>query len=381
MRRHYRLMIPGPVEVDPEVLSHMSDPLQAHYGDQWVEIWNGTIANLKQVIGTSGEVLVVVGSGNTANDIVINSLFNPGDRVLVLNNGVFGQRLIELCEAHGAQTVELSKPWGVPFSASDIHEAVQKNPGLKAVLIVHGETSTGVANPIQELAQAARSHGLVVVADTIASLGGEPYRMDDWGIDVTVCASQKALEAPPGLGIIAVGERGWALMKERREPRGWMTDLQVLRRYATDQADFHPHPGTMPVNAFTALRKSTQFILDEGLEYRWVRHNRIARVVRAGVRAMGLRVLAEEQSACVNLTVVMGDGKFEPGDLQAFLKEQYGMQVARGIGAYFDKAIRVGHMGPNASMEAVTPFLVGLEQYLRKNGYDVPRGTCLAGVE
>jgi len=381
MRRHYRLMIPGPVEVDPEVLSHMSDPLMAHYGDEWVEIWNGVIANLKQVIGTTGDVLVVVGSGNTANDIVVNSLFNPGDRALALNNGLFGQRLVELCQAHGVETVEIEKPWGVPFTAEDIHRAVRENTGLKAALIVHGETSTGIANPIQELAQAARSHGLVVMADTIASLGGEPYRMDEWGIDMTVCASQKALEAPPGLGIVAVGERAWTLMGARRKPRGWMTDLQLLRKYAQEQANFHPHPGTMPVNAFVALRKSTQFILEEGLEYRWVRHNRIARVMRNGVRGMGLRVLAQEDAACVNLTVIMADGKFDPGDLQAYLKAQYGMHIARGIGPYFDKAVRVGHMGPNASMEAIVPFLVGMEQYLRKQGHDIPRGACLAGVE
>jgi alanine-glyoxylate transaminase/serine-glyoxylate transaminase/serine-pyruvate transaminase len=301
--------------------------------------------------------------------------------VLVLNNGLFGQRLGELCAAHGVQPVIATKPWGTPFAASDVHEAVQQYPGLKAMLVVHGETSTGVANPVHELAQAAREHGLLVMADTIASLGGEPYRMDEWGIDVTVCASQKALEAPPGLGIIAVGERGWERMKERREPRGWMTDLQVLRKYAQEQADFHPHPGTMPVNAFVALRKSTQLILEEGLEYRWLRHNRIARAVRTGVRAMGLRVLASEEAACVNLTVVMTDGTFDPGDLTEFLKEQYGMHVARGIGAYFDKAIRVGHMGQNANLEVIVPFLVGLEQYLRKRGCDVPRGACLAGME
>jgi alanine-glyoxylate transaminase/serine-glyoxylate transaminase/serine-pyruvate transaminase len=205
--------------------------------------------------------------------------------------------------------------------------------------------------------------------------------MDDWGIDVTVCASQKALEAPPGLGIIAVGERAWAMMRDRRSPRGWMTDLQNLRQYAQEQAHYHPHPGTMPVNTFVALRKSTQLILEEGLENRWRRHERIARVVRAGVRSMGLNVLAEEAFACVNLTVVTADGQFDPFDLCDFMKQEYGMHVARGLGAFSDRAIRVGHMGQNASLEAVTPFLVGLEHYMRRKGVDIPRGACLAGLE
>lgn len=381
MRNNHRLMIPGPIEIEPEVLAHMSDPLTAHYGDRWVDIWNGTVSNLKKITGTSGDIIIVVGSGHTANDISINSLFNPGDKVLTLNNGLFGQRLVDICEAHGVEQTVLDKPWGSPFTADDIHEAVVQDPGLTALLVVHGETSTGVANPVEELAAAAKEHGMLVMADTIASLGGHPYKMDEWQVDITVCASQKALGAPPGLAMIAASETAWAFMENRQKPRGYMTDLQNLRHFAETQAEFHPHPGTMPVNSFVAFRKSTHMILEEGIEEVWARHHRVAEVVRKGVREMGLRILAAEEAMCANLTVIMSDDKFTPMDYAEFMKESYGMQVGLGLGDFMEKSIRIGHMGLNANLEAVVPCLVGLEQLLRRNGYDVPRGASLAGLD
>lgn len=381
MRNHYRLMIPGPIEVAPEVLAHMSDPLTAHYGDKWVEIWRGTVSNLQQIIGTKGEVIIVVGSGHTANDISINSLFNPGDKVLTLNNGLFGQRLADICDAHGLDQVILTKPWGTPFTASDVDKAVTQHPDLKALLVVHGETSTGIANPVQELAAAAKTHGLLVMADTIASLGGHPYKMDEWQIDITTCASQKALGAPPGLSLIAVSETAWSVMADRRKPRGFMTDLQNLRHFSDVQADFHPHPGTMPVNSFVALQKSTGLILEEGIEATWARHDKVARVVRAGVRAMGLQVMAAEEAACANLTVILADDQFVPQAYSDFMKEEYGMQLGLGLGEYLTRSIRIGHMGHNANLEAVVPCLTGLEQFLRRQGHDIPRGASLAGLE
>ena len=205
--------------------------------------------------------------------------------------------------------------------------------------------------------------------------------MDAWGIDITVCASQKALGAPPGLALVAVNERAWNAMKERREPRGFMTDLQNLRDYAATQADIHPHPGTMPVNNFVALEKSTALILEEGLEATWARHRKIARVVREGVRAMGLEVMAEERAACVNLTVILSDGHFTPTAFADFMKTEYGMHVGLGLGDYVNRSIRVGHMGENATLEVVTPFLVGLEQYLRRQGNAIERGASLAGLD
>jgi len=374
-------MIPGPIEVNPDVLAVMSEPLTAHYGARWVEIWRKTVTNLQRVIGTEAEVLVLVGSGHTANDVVMNSLFNPADRILILDNGLFGNRLDILAKAFGLDSVVAKKPWGIPFEPADIQAAVCENPGLKAIFMVHGETSTGVANPVRELAATARKNGMLVLVDTIASLGGEQYRMDAWGIDITVCASQKALGAPPGLALVAVNERAWNAMKERREPRGFMTDLQNLRDYAATQADIHPHPGTMPVNNFVALEKSTALILEEGLEATWARHRKIARVVREGVRAMGLEVMAEERAACVNLTVILSDGQFTPTAFADFMKTEYGMHVGLGLGDYVNRSIRVGHMGENATLEVVTPFLVGLEQYLRRQGNAIERGASLAGLD
>ncbi|MBI4553832.1 MAG: alanine--glyoxylate aminotransferase family protein [Candidatus Latescibacteria bacterium] len=378
--RRYRLMIPGPVEVDPDVLTHMSDPLTAHYGERWIGILNETKANLRAIFRTSGDVFVVVGSGNTGTDMVINSLFDEGDHVLALDNGYFGHRLGEVAESHGLRVTWLTKRWGSPFRPADIDAAVAGAPDLKAVLVVHGETSTGVANPVHDLAQAARKHDLLVVVDGIASLGGEPFEMDAWGVDVCVTASQKALESPPGLALIAINSRAWQAIDRCQGHRGWVGNLQTWRRFASEQADYHPHPGTIPVNNVVALRSSTRLILDEGLEARWERHARIARVVRSGMRAMGLAVMADEDVACANLTVIESAGLFNPGALVEFLKAEYGIHIAQGIREWFDKAVRIGHMGPNASLGAIVPLLVGVEHFLRQSGHRVERGSCLAGL-
>ena len=381
MRKNYRLMIPGPIEVEPEVLARMSDPLTAHYGDRWVEIFNETVENIKQIMGTVGDVVLLVGSGHTANDTVINSLFTEGDRVLVFDNGIFGSRLVDIARGFRLKVTHVKKPWGVAFCAADVEAAVADHSDLKALLIVHGETSTGVANPIREIAEAAKAHGLMVVADTIASLGGEPYRMDEWGIDVTTCASQKALEAPAGLGIIGLNDRAWTAVDAKMDKRGWMGDLNVWRHHMTTLAEFHPHPGTMPVNTVNALRESTRLILEEGLDARWERHARIARIVREGARSMGLNVLADDETASRNLTVILSEGRFVPAELSAYMKETYGMHIGLGLWEWAEKAVRIGHMGPNANLEAMVPFLVGTEQFLRKTGIGVTRGSCLAGLD
>lgn len=374
-------MIPGPVEVAPSVLGKMSEPLTAHYGDEWIEIIEDAISNTKQIMGTSGDVLIITGSGHSANDMVINSLFSPGDHVLVLDNGMWGGRLDEIARGHGLKVTRIEKPWGQPFRADDVRKAAAHHEDLKALLVVHGETSTGQANPVQEISAAAKEYDLLVMVDTIASLGGEPYKMDEWNIDVTTCAAQKGLEAPPGLGIIGLNTRAWAAVDSRTGPAGWMTDLKVWRHTIETMGSYHPHPGTMPVNTVNALRASTALILEEGLEARWERHARISQCVRDGARGMGLEVLAADEHASRNLTVILSDGAFDPNGLSDYLKEAYGMHIGLGLMALAGKAIRIGHMGPNANLEAMVPFLVGTESYLRKSGKDVPKGSSLAGIE
>ena len=360
----------------------MLKPILGYLDPYFVTVMDDTMQLLRYLFRTKNQLTFPIsGTGSAGMEAGFDNFLEPGDVAVIGVNGFFGERMVENALRCGAEVIPVTAEWGRIVESEAIEAALKAQKKVKLLGLIHGETSTGVANPVESLAQAARKHDLLVMVDTIASLGGEPYKMDAWDIDVTTCASQKALESPPGLGIIGINKRAWAAIDQKQSPRGWLTDLRVWRGYAEEMASFHPHPGTVPVNNVAALRESTRLILEEGLETRWSRHARIARVVRDGVRAMGLRVLADEETASRNLTVVLADGKFETRALAEFLKEHYGMHIGLGLLEWADKAVRAGHMGPNANLEVVVPFLAGLEQFLRQSGHPVERGSCLTGLE
>lgn len=374
-------MIPGPVTVEPEILSQMSLPVVAHYGDEWVKIHRETISHLKQVFQTKGDVFIIVGSGSAGLDAAIGSLSGNHNRILVLTNGYFGDRLIAIARSYTNTVLTLRTEWNRAIPADEVRNFLKKEKKVKTIAMVHHETSSGILNPIREIADTAREYGALFVVDAISSLGGETLKMDEWGIDICVSASQKCLESPPGLALIAVNGTVWRIIeKEQKSSHSWYLSLRTWKDYAQKWADWHPHPVTMATNNVLALRAALTRILTEGLDQRIARHQRIAQVVRTGLESLGFSLVSEKKYLSHVMTAALTISDVAPKDLIDFLSTKYDIQIAAGIEDFKDRLFRIGHMGPGASLHSVIPVIFGIEDYLRGKGFKIPHGISLTAV-
>ena len=357
------LMIPGPTDLSPGVRQALAQPMVAHYGDAWVELYTEVIDDLKKVFETQHEVFAIVGSGSSGMESGLNSVLDPGDKLLVLRNGAFAVRYIEPAQAHQIEVVIRDFEWGKPVDAGAIHEVYAEHPDLRAVAVTHNETSTAVLNPLAEVAEACRAKGLLLFVDAISSIGATEIRFDEWGLTVCAGASQKALGAPPGVSPVAVGPAAWDAMGSRQDvPRAWYLDLLVWQQHAIERADWHPFPVTMAVSTVVALRQSLREILDEGLAKRYERHAAVAARLREGLAELGFRSFARPGYESPTVTVAYPPEGVHPLELRSFLLREKDIMIA--FAHEQEKAIRVGHMGVNACNEKVDVLLAAIKEYL-----------------
>jgi len=353
LRNDIMLMIPGPVSVDRTVLEEMASPLTPHYGDDWGRFYGETIELLRLVHGTSGRVFLLIGSGSAGLDAVIGTTASTVDRLLVLSNGFFGERIEEIARTHTVHVSVLNFPWGTPVSVDAVDEALADGPA-SAVIVAHCETSTGVLNPVEQIAAVCRRHNAMMVVDAISSLGIEPLWMDDWGIDVCVSASQKGLEAPPGLATVAVGEKAWQHLANAT-PHGWYLNLIVWDRFEKEWKDWHPHPVTHAVNNVRAFNAALRQVLDEGMERRWTRHRATAERIRFGLKSLAITPVVADEFCSHGVTAAVPET--ESGRLAERLRTEHGILIAGGLGAWKGRIIRIGHMGPGATSPAADRLL------------------------
>lgn len=378
MMKRYRLRIPGPIDLDPEVLAYMSAPLIAHYGAEWVELYTETVTLLKQVWQTrEAEVFLMPGPGSVGMEAAIASLAGDTHKLLVLTNGFFGDRWVTIAQAYSSRVLVLEQPWGRAYDVEAVAQALQRDPEIKVVVMVHGETSTGVLNPLKEIGEICDRYGAVLVVDMVATLGGTEIAFDDWHIGIGVGATQKCLECPPGLAPVAVSPRAWGLI-ERSEGRGWYINLRTWRHFAHKWGDWHPHPVTMPTGLTQALRFSLRKILDEGLSTRWERHTKIALFLRNALRNLGFELFVPDDREAMNtVTAAKGHAQLPAGALIRALKERHQILIGGGLERLSGQIFRIGHMGPTATYEAVVPTLLAIEEILRSVGVSVEPGQSL----
>lgn len=361
-----RLMVPGPVTVEDEVLHEMGSPVRVHYGAEWTAIYNEILDMLKQVFRTEGDVHLMVGSGTAALDAAVGSITASGETVIVGRNGFFGMRLEEICRSYGLKVVKIEEELGQPLRPEAFEAALEGNPDAALLAIVHLETSTAVLNPLKDIAERAKAYDVPVVVDAVSSLGGVELEMDAWGIDLCAAASQKCLGAPPGLGPIAISSRAWEIMESKPErSHGWYLNLQTWKRYADDWADWHPFPVTMATNNVLALRAGLQSLLDEGLEARIQRYTRLAMRLRNGVRKLGLQPFTSDDELAPVLTAIYGPEGVDTAEIVQYLLDEHGIMVSVGLGEGLKGRIfRVGHMSPTVSEEDIDAVLEGLAAFL-----------------
>ncbi len=362
----YRLMIPGPVEVDESILQEMAAQVPVHYGPEWVAFYNDTLSRLKGVFRTRGDVILLVSSGTGGLDAAIGSLLAPGERALVVVNGFFGQRLATITRLRGVEVVTVTAPWGRPVDPEDVRAALAGDPAIAALIVVHHETSTGVLNPLPALGSVAREFDVPFVVDAVSSLGGEELAMDEWGIDICVSASQKCLEAPPGLAPVAISPRAWEIIERKEDyPCGFYLNLRVWRQYAEEWGDWHPYPVTMATNLVLALRAALDRLEAEGLDGRIARYRDAACFLRARLRDLGFTMFVDGEAASSTITAVRRLPEMDVARLITFLQEKYRIRISGGLGETRGEIFRVGHMGKAASREYADLLIEALTDYLK----------------
>ncbi len=337
------LRVPGPTPLPPQVREAMAADMINHRGPEFKELLGAAVADLQFVLQTANDVLILTGSGTGGLEAAIVNLISPGDQVLAVTIGAFGDRFAEMARAFGAQVTLVSAPWGQAADPLALEEALALTPDARLVLVTHNETSTGVTNDLRtlsEVVRARRAEGSpLLVVDAISSAGAIPLPTDAWGCDVVIAGSQKGWMAPPGLAMLSVGPRAWAAVDKAACPR-YYWDLRAARHYAGRGQT----PWTPAVGVLYGLRTALAMMRAEGLEAIYARHRRAAQRMREGAQALGLELFADPAHASDTVTTLRVPPGVDGEALVARVREQ-GVVIAGGQGKLKGQVIRVGHLG------------------------------------
>jgi alanine-glyoxylate transaminase/serine-glyoxylate transaminase/serine-pyruvate transaminase len=359
-----KLMIPGPVSVSPEVLKAISQPVVPHYGENFINFYNETLTLLKKIFKTQQDMFLFVGSGTAGIDACVGSSLATGSKIIVGSNGFFGDRLIWIAEGNGLEVIPIRSSLGSVLDPLEFKKAVQDHPDAKAILVVHLETSTTIINPIKEIAEIAKENNLLMIVDAVSSIGGVPFEFDGWGLDLVATSINKCLGAPPGLSPIAISKKGWNAINEMpAKNHGWYSDLRTWKKYATEWADWHPTPVTMPVNNIAALNVALHQLIEEGIENRYKRFETLARKLRAGLTAIGMPPMTPENLLNPVLTAAYGPEGVPTSQIVQYLAREHKIIISGGLGDLKDKTFRIGHMSPIVSEADIDLVLNALSQY------------------
>ncbi len=356
------LLGPGPSTIHPRVLSAMSAPLVGHLDPFYMHVMAETQAMLRPIFGTANPLtLTVPGTGTAAMEAAIANVLEPRDNILVCIKGFFGQRMADIARRHMVSVQVLERAWGQVFSAEEIRASLARNP-VKVVAIVHAETSTGVLQPLEEIARVVHESGALLLVDAVTSLGGVPVDIDRTGIDVCYSCSQKCLGSPPGLGPISLGSRATEFLRRRQTPVSpFYLDLGLLAGYWGPEHAYHH---TAPISSAFAFHEALRLVHEEGLGERYARHSRVAQLLWDGLTAMGLELFVPREHRLPTLTTVRVPAGVDDPLLRRRLLEEYNIEIGAGFGELKGRIWRIGLMGHSCRTENVLLFLAALERLL-----------------
>jgi aspartate aminotransferase-like enzyme len=364
------LFTPGPTPVPPHVLAALAEPVLHHRAPDFREVYARVLGRLKEVHRTESEVLLFTSSGTGAFESAIANLCSPGDRVLAVAAGSFGERWAAMARRFGCEVEELRHPWGETPSPEDLRARLAEIDPVSLVFLVHSETSTGVVSDVRRLAEVVRDAGALSVVDAVSSLGAVPLDMDDWGLDVVVSGAQKALMTPPGLATAAVSEAAWARVAAATSPRFYF-DWERTRA-AQEKLDSAFTPA---VSLVVALDVALGLLLEQGLDAAFERHIRLGRACRAGIKAMGLELFSPDEDRSAVVTAARMPDGFESSQLTLSLRERHGVTIAGGQGELKNAIFRIGHIGWYDEFDIATA-LNAVELVLGELGAPVERGVA-----
>jgi aspartate aminotransferase-like enzyme len=365
------LMAPGPTPVPPEVLAAGARPVLHHRGPDFRELLKRCLARLAEVTRTEHDVLLFTASGSGAFESAVVNLLSPGDRVLAVTAGEFGDRWAAMAGVYGADVHELRYAWGETPQPDDVRTRLEET-GAEVVFLVHSETSTGVVSDVQALAAAAREQGALPVVDAVSSLGAVPLETDAWALDVVVAGSQKALMTPPGLSLTTVSPAAWERCARTTTPRFYFDWTKLHAQLQAGSTPFTP-----AVSLVVSLDTALALLLEEGLESAFARHAALGRACREGAKAMGLELFSPDEERSAIVTAILTPEGVDAREIVLALRDRFGITVAGAHGDMGPKMLRIGHIGYYDVFD-ITTALAALETLLVERGADVERGTAVA---
>jgi aspartate aminotransferase-like enzyme len=318
----------------------MSRPMINHRGPEFRALLEEALAGLRPVFGVQGDILIFPGSGTGGLEAAIVNTLSPADRVLSVSIGYFGDRFARVASDFGAEVIHLDSPWGQAAEPEAVAQRLKADPSIRAVLVTHNETSTGVANDVKAIAQAVRYTPALLIVDAVSSLAALPLPADEWGVDVVVAGSQKALMAPPGLALVSMNGRAWQANKVASMPRHYW-DFAAAKK----SQDKGQTPYTPAISLLYALAESLSMIRAEGLPAVYARHHAVAEYTRQGVKALGLSLLADPRHASDSVTAVLLPKGINGRALLSRMDEEHHVVLAGGQGKLDGKLFRIGHLG------------------------------------
>jgi aspartate aminotransferase-like enzyme len=369
------LLIPGPAPVPDAVARAMSSEMFNHRGPRFKKIIEESTAALKEVFQTRGRLYILTSSGTGAMEAAIVNFLSPGERVLSLVNGSFGDRFATIAGVYGAAVERLETPWGQPLDYEALETKLREDVEhtLRAITVVHNESSTGMLNDLERISRVCGDHPALLIVDTVSSMGAVDLPVDRWGIDVCVTGSQKALLLPPGLSFISVSEKAWLAAAEAKMPRYYF-DLRKAQEYLEKGQT----PFTPALSLCVALREGLQLYFAEGRQNCYARHQRMAAAVRAAAGALGLEPLVKDlQQASPTVTALRAPASIKVDQLREEMRRRFGVEIAGGQGELEGQIFRFGHLGA-VTESALLAGIEALELSLQTLGYPVERGRAVA---
>jgi alanine-glyoxylate transaminase/serine-glyoxylate transaminase/serine-pyruvate transaminase len=356
------LLGPGPSLVPPRVLRAMATPTIGHLDPAYLAVMDETMELARYVFQTTNPfTLILPGTGSAGMEAALYNFIEEGDPVLVCVAGYFGERICEMVTRARGDLRRVDAPWGQVITPGQVEAALNERPA-KLVAIVHGETSTGIAQPLHEIAEVVHRHGALLLVDTVASLGGVSVPVDEIGIDICYTGSQKCLSAPPGLAPITIGPRAEeALANRKSKVQSWYLDLTLLRKYWGPERVYH-HTG--PANMIFAMREALRIVREEGLEARFARHAACAQTLYQGLEEMDMSMLVAPEHRLASLTTVCAPAGMDEMAVRKRLMQEYNIEIAGGLGVFKGTCWRVGLMGYSARPENVVTLLGALRRVI-----------------
>ncbi|MCW9022042.1 MAG: alanine--glyoxylate aminotransferase family protein [Sedimenticola sp.] len=376
------LMGPGPSDVHPRILEAMSRPTIGHLDPAFIQMMEEVKALLQYAFQTKNELTMPVSApGSAGMETCFANLVEPGDKVIVCQNGVFGGRMKENVERCGGTAIMVEDTWGEAVDPAKLEDALKNNPDACIVAFVHAETSTGAQSDAETLVKLAHQYDCLTIVDAVTSLGGTPIKVDEWAIDAIYSGTQKCLSCTPGLSPVSFSEQALEKIRNRKQKvQSWFMDLNLVMGYWGSGAKRAYHH-TAPINALYGLHEALLMLHEEGLENAWARHQKNHLALRAGLEAMGLTFIVNEQDRLPQLNAVSIPEGVDDAEVRSRLLNEYNLEIGAGLGALAGKVWRIGLMGHASRSENILLCVGALEAVLADMGAKINQGVALAAMQ